>query len=82
MFADSLISTVQRAVCDPLPEVRESAARTFDNLHSNIGSRALDDIIPHLLKKLVMYDFLSTAVVKAVTFCDKNLKRSCIGHGN
>ena len=53
MFADSLISTVHRALCDPLPEVRESAARTFDTLHSNIGSRALDDIIPHLLKKLV-----------------------------
>ena len=53
VFADSLISTVHRALCDPLPEVRESAARTFDTLHSNIGSRALDDIIPHLLKKLV-----------------------------
>ena len=52
VFADSLISTVHRALCDPLPEVRESAARTFDNLHSNIGSRALDDIVPHLLKKL------------------------------
>lgn len=52
VFADSLISTVHRALCDPLPEVRESAARTFDTLHSNIGPRALDDIIPHLLKKL------------------------------
>ena len=58
VFADSLISTVQRAVCDPLPEVRESAARTFDNLHSNIGPRALDDIIPHLLKKLVTTQLL------------------------
>jgi hypothetical protein len=53
VFADSLISTVRRALCDPLPEVRECASKTFDNLHSNIGGRALDDIIPDLLKKLV-----------------------------
>ena len=53
MFADSLIATVRRALCDPLPEVRESASKTFDNLHSNIGNRALDEIIPDLLKKLV-----------------------------
>jgi hypothetical protein len=53
VFADSLIATVRRALCDPLPEVRESASKTFDNLHSNIGNRALDEIIPDLLKKLV-----------------------------
>lgn len=53
VFADSLIPSVRRALCDPLPEVREAAARTFDNLHHNIGSRALDEILPDLLKKLV-----------------------------
>lgn len=52
VFADSLIPSVRRALCDPLPEVREAAARTFDNLHHNIGSRALDEILPDLLKKL------------------------------
>ena len=53
VFADSLIPTVRRALCDPLPEVRQAAARTFDTLHSNIGPRALDDILPFLLKQLV-----------------------------
>ena len=53
VFADSLIPTVRKALCDPLPEVREAAAKTFDNLHTNIGARALDDILPDLLKKLV-----------------------------
>ena len=53
VFADSLIPTVRKALCDPLPEVREAAARTFDNLHANIGQRALDDILPALLRQLV-----------------------------
>ncbi len=53
VFADSLIPTVRKALCDPLPEVREAAAKTFDNLHQNIGTRALDDILPDLLSKLV-----------------------------
>ncbi|XP_013411317.1 eIF-2-alpha kinase activator GCN1 [Lingula anatina] len=52
VFADSLIPTVRKALCDPLPEVRQAAAKTFDTLHNNIGSRALDDILPDLLKKL------------------------------
>jgi hypothetical protein len=53
VFADSLIPTVRKALCDPLPEVREAAAETFSNLHSNIGPRALDDILPYLLAGLV-----------------------------
>ena len=55
VFADSLIPTVRKALCDPLPEVREAAAKTFDNLHSTIGTRALDDILPNMLKKLVYF---------------------------
>ena len=53
VYADSLIPTVRKALCDPLMDVRAAAAKTFDNLHANIGSRALDDILPDLLKKLV-----------------------------
>ncbi|GAB1604654.1 hypothetical protein Ahia01_000746900 [Argonauta hians] len=52
VFANNLIPSVRRALCDPLPEVREAAAKTFDNLHHNIGSRALDEILPTLLHKL------------------------------
>ena len=53
MFADSLIPTVRRALCDPLPQVRQVAANTFDHLHTNIGQRALDEILPYLLQELV-----------------------------
>ncbi|CAH1802155.1 unnamed protein product [Owenia fusiformis] len=51
-FADSLVPTVRKALCDPLAEVREAAADTFDHLHGNIGVRALDEILPDLLEKL------------------------------
>ena len=50
---DSLVPTVRRALIDPLPEVRVAAARTFDQLHNTIGTKALDDILPDLLKKMV-----------------------------
>ena len=46
--------TVRRALIDPLPEVRVAAAKTFDQLHNTIGTKALDDILPDLLKKMVL----------------------------
>ncbi|XP_052855214.1 eIF-2-alpha kinase activator GCN1 isoform X1 [Drosophila gunungcola] len=48
-FVHSLIPTVRKALCDPLPEVREAAAKTFESLHSTVGARALDDILPFML---------------------------------
>lgn len=53
MYVESVVPTVRRALCDPLPEVRLAAAKTFDNLHATIGAKALDDILPPLLKQLV-----------------------------
>ena len=52
VFSDSLIPTVRKALIDTLPEVRQCAAQTFDHLHGNIGPRALDEILPYLLKQL------------------------------
>ncbi|KAH8417300.1 hypothetical protein KR222_008388, partial [Zaprionus bogoriensis] len=51
-FVHSLVPTVRKALADPLPEVREAAAKTFESLHSTVGSRALDDILPHMLEGL------------------------------
>lgn len=53
-FVNSLVPTVRRALCDDLPEVRQAAAKTFDSLHNTVGSRALDDILPPMLKQLEM----------------------------
>lgn len=44
---------MRKALCDPLEEVREAAAKTFEQLHATIGHQALDDILPALLKQLV-----------------------------
>lgn len=52
-FVNSLVPTVRKALCDPLPEVRQAAAKTFDSLHSTVGVRALDDILPAMLHQLV-----------------------------
>ncbi|KAM9391827.1 stalled ribosome sensor GCN1 [Pholidichthys leucotaenia] len=52
VFSESLVPTVRKALCDPLEEVREAAAKTFEQLHSTIGHQALDDILPQLLKQL------------------------------
>ncbi|XP_069969048.1 LOW QUALITY PROTEIN: stalled ribosome sensor GCN1-like [Bactrocera oleae] len=49
-FVNSLVPTVRRALSDPLPEVRGAAAKTFESLHSTVGSRALDDILPSMLE--------------------------------
>ncbi len=51
-FIDSLVPTVRKALCDELSEVREAAAKTFDSLHNTVGARALDDILPDILKQL------------------------------
>lgn len=51
-FVDSLVPTVRKALCDPLMEVRQAAAKTFDSLHTTVGSRALDDILPFMLDLL------------------------------
>lgn len=53
VFSESLVPTVRKALCDPLEEVREAAAKTFEQLHATIGYQALDDILPTLLKQLV-----------------------------
>lgn len=52
VFSESLVPTVRKALCDPLEEVREAAAKTFEQLHATIGHQALEDILPALLKQL------------------------------
>ena len=43
---------MKRALLDPLVEVRQSAAKTFENLHSSIGTPALDEVLPYLLNSM------------------------------
>ena len=43
---------MRKALCDSDPAVRQAAAKTFDSLHSTVGGRALDDILPSMLEQL------------------------------
>ena len=52
VYSDSLIATVTKALVDPLQSVRIAAAQAFVHLHSNVGTRALEEIVPQLLKML------------------------------
>ncbi|CAB1319637.1 unnamed protein product [Coregonus sp. 'balchen'] len=63
IFSESLVPTVRKALCDPLEEVREAAAKTFEQLHATIGHQALDDILPALLKQLSLCAALPGAQV-------------------
>ncbi|XP_050224461.1 protein ILITYHIA [Mercurialis annua] len=51
-FMDELIPTIRTALCDSMPEVRESAGIAFSTLYKSAGMQAIDEIVPTLLHAL------------------------------
>ncbi|XP_022719011.1 protein ILITYHIA isoform X2 [Durio zibethinus] len=51
-FMDELIPTIRTALCDSVPEVRESAGLAFSTLYKSAGMQAIDEIVPTLLHAL------------------------------
>ncbi|KAK3197859.1 hypothetical protein Dsin_021274 [Dipteronia sinensis] len=51
-FMDELIPTIRTALCDSVPEVRESAGLAFSTLFKSAGMQAIDEIVPTLLHAL------------------------------
>ncbi|KAJ8616836.1 hypothetical protein MRB53_036208 [Persea americana] len=51
-FMDDLIPTIRTALCDSMPEVRESAGLAFSTLYKSAGMQAIDEIVPTLLHSL------------------------------
>ncbi|XP_019193927.1 PREDICTED: eIF-2-alpha kinase activator GCN1 isoform X23 [Ipomoea nil] len=51
-FMDKLIPTIRTALCDSMPEVRESAGLAFSTLYKTAGMQAIDEIVPTLLHAL------------------------------
>lgn len=47
-----IIVIIRKGLVDSFSEVREASAQCFDVLHSNIGGRAIDEVIPYLLTHL------------------------------
>ncbi|KAJ3294416.1 translational activator of GCN4 [Borealophlyctis nickersoniae] len=43
---------VRKALVDEEPDIREAAAQAFDMLHQNLGSKAIDEVLPMLLNEL------------------------------
>lgn len=77
-YVDSLVPTVRRALIDPLPEVRVAAAKTFDQLHNTIGTKALDDILPDLLKKMVFSLFPAYFLMQSISYKPSKLISSLL----
>ena len=51
-FMNDLIPAVRDALCDSSPVVREAAGVAFATLFHNVGIRAIDEIVPALIKRL------------------------------
>eukprot|EP01027_Heterolobosea_sp_BB2_P010518 GEZU01015431.1.p1 GENE.GEZU01015431.1~~GEZU01015431.1.p1 ORF type:complete len:2206 (-),score=584.72 GEZU01015431.1:81-6698(-) len=49
-YSDILVPAVRTAVCDADQTVREAAAQSFDHLFRAVGSKAISEIVPALLK--------------------------------
>ena len=51
-FIDIIVKAVQDALCDDDEGVREMAASSFQHLHSLVGNRAMDEVVPSLMVAL------------------------------
>lgn len=61
-FAGQLVPLIQKALADPVPEVRTQAAQAFDMLQDHMGGKAIDEILPQLLSQLKAGDASGTAL--------------------
>lgn len=51
-YITALVPLIRKALHDPQARVRDAAVRTFDKLHQSIGPKALDEVLPPLLKQI------------------------------
>jgi HEAT repeat len=49
-FISTLVPAVQDALCDPSPLVREQSALAFQMMHSVVGAKAMEEVVPSLLR--------------------------------
>ncbi|CAM9143400.1 unnamed protein product, partial [Chrysoparadoxa australica] len=55
-FIETLVPAVQEALCDPSEDVREQAAGAFQHLHRVVGMRAVEEVVPALVRELESKD--------------------------
>lgn len=51
-YLDIIVKVVQDALCDDDESVRQMAAASFQKLHSLVGNRAMDEVVPALMVAL------------------------------
>eukprot|EP00697_Spironema_sp_BW2_P005019 gnl/Spiro4/1676_TR880_c0_g1_i1.p1 gnl/Spiro4/1676_TR880_c0_g1~~gnl/Spiro4/1676_TR880_c0_g1_i1.p1 ORF type:complete len:1552 (-),score=416.40 gnl/Spiro4/1676_TR880_c0_g1_i1:3-4658(-) len=51
-FLSSIAPLILKAICDPLPAVRQAGAQAFDTLCSIVGSGCVQDLLPTLIENL------------------------------
>eukprot|EP01133_Synstelium_polycarpum_P018804 gene18804-22495_t len=51
-YLPSVVQCISHAIIDPLIDVREAAARAFDQLYSTFGQKASNEILPPLIAQL------------------------------
>ncbi|AOA64745.1 Gcn2p kinase activity positive regulator [Komagataella phaffii CBS 7435] len=62
-FKDVFVRIIRSALMDANPLVRQAAAQAFDVLQESIGKRAVDEVVPHLLRMLESDDDSEDALV-------------------
>ena len=55
-FIEIIVKVIQDALCDDDENVRDMAALSFKSLHSVVGNRALDEVVPSLMVALESTD--------------------------
>jgi hypothetical protein len=51
-YLNDIIPSIRDLLIDPVPEVRPTAALAFSQLYKNVGTKAIDKIVPLLLETL------------------------------
>eukprot|EP00978_Attheya_sp_CCMP212_P014376 scaffold36531_cov52-Attheya_sp.AAC.4 len=65
-YLEVLVKVVQDALCDEEESVRKMGASCFQSLHSVVGSRALDEVVPVLLATMERGDQDEVAKARAL----------------
>lgn len=74
----TLISVVRTALIDSNEDVREAAAEAFDSLQQIFGKRAVDQVLPHLLKLLQSDEDADNALSALLTLLTETTRSNII----
>ncbi|KAF8447085.1 armadillo-type protein [Kalaharituber pfeilii] len=77
-YEKTLVQVVRTALVDPDEDVREAAAEAFDALQKVIGKRAVDHVLPYLLKLLRSPDDADNALAALLTLLTESTRANII----